>query len=207
MPVANYGVSLAAGGVSIQKTIGRSGDGSIGKEVSLPAAKAGSLSTRTDNDTGIITSAAHGYVDTDTVDVFWSGGARYDMDVTAVGANTISINLGNGDNLPAQDTAVVVCKQTTINVAIDGDALKILGLSLEYATPEAENAGRTLFEDAAGDDIASITLVGNAPKIYDVAGGASNPFAGDPIIVARASHANASEAATLKIVGTDDSTP
>lgn len=207
MPRASYGVSLSGGGVSIQKTLEREGDGSIGKEVSLPAAKAGLLTTRTDNDTGVITSADHGYADTETVDVYWAGGTRYDLDLTAVTGTTLSINGGNGDNLPNQDTAVVVCKQTTINVAIDGDALKILGLSLEYASVADVDVGRVLFEDAAGDDIASVELVGNSPRIHDIDGGAANPFTGDPIIVARASHANEGAAATLKIVGADDSTP
>jgi hypothetical protein len=204
---ATYGVALASGGVSISKSINRSGEGSIGKEVILAAAKAGVLTTRTDNDTGVITSNAHGYADTETVDVYWDGGARYDMDLTAVAANTLDINGGNGDNLPIATTAVVICKQTTINVAIDGDALEILGLVVEYADPAADEAVRILFEDAAGDDIASVELTANTPLVYDIAGGASNPFTGDPITVARASHANVDASATVKIVGVDDSTP
>jgi hypothetical protein len=207
MPQGTYGVSLQAGGVSIQSTAVRSGDGVIGIEASLPAAVAGTLTTRTDDDTGVVTVASHSILDTDTVDVYWSGGMRKDVDVTGVTATTISINLGTGTNLPIATTPVTIVKQVTINVSIDGDALEILGLRMEYTDASLTSAGRILFEDAAGDDIADLALTGNQPLVYDIEGGASNPFAGDPITVAKASHSNSSSPATLKICGIVDSTP
>src|SRR6187399_742202 len=132
MPQGTYGVSLQAGGVSIQSAAVRTGDGVIGIEATLPAAVAGTLTTRTDNDTGVVTVESHSILDTDTVDVYWSGGMRKDVDVTAVTATTISIDAGTGTNLPIATTPVTIVKQVTINVSIDGDALRILGLRMEY---------------------------------------------------------------------------
>jgi hypothetical protein len=206
--VATYGVALTTAGVSIQRTVARSGDGSIGVEVALPAAKAGTLTTRTDNDTGVVTvGSGHGITDTDTVDLYWEGGRRYSVDVTATTATTISIDAGTGDNLPIATTAVTIVKQVQINVSIDGDALAILGISFEFIDSSLTSQGHALFEDASGDDIAAIDLSANSPLVYDVAGGAANPFTGDPITVVRASNGDSTSAATLKIVGVYDSTP
>ena len=208
MPIATYGITLSTGGVNIQKSGSRQGDGLITREVALPAAKAGTLTTRTDNDTGIITVApGHGILDSDTVAVFWNGGRRYGVDVTAVTATTISIDLGAGDNLPVATTPVTIVKQVAINVSIDGDAIKVLGLSFEFLTQTITDDGHVTFKDAASDVIAEIDLEANTPQIYDVAGGQANPFTGDPITTAYAYNGSATEGATLKIISLEDSTP
>jgi len=208
MPQATYGYSVSAGGISIAGTAVRTGDGSIGKEISLPAAKAVTNWVKTDANTAACDlPGGHGYTD-GKFDIYWPGGARYDVDGT-IATNALSLDGGSGTDFPASATSgVIVCKQIAINVAIDGDALKILAVRLEYTDPSVASAGRVLFEDAAGDDIAALALTGNAAaNVYDVEGGASNPFSGDPITGAKASHANANSAATLKICGVDDSTP
>lgn len=212
MPQAINTVSISAGGVSIQRAITRTGDGVIAVEVTLPAATAGTLTTRTDDDTGVITVASHTVIVGDKVDVFWSGGRRYGMTVSAQDATTITVGtlageIGAGDVFPAQSTAVTIVKQTLINVAIDGDEVEIIGLSLETTDSTLATKGHAQFEDAAGDDIAAINLTANVPSVYDVAGGATNPFTGDPITTCRASNANSTTAATLKIVGVYDATP
>ena len=208
MPQLTYGITVQSAGVSIQKTITRTGDGLITREVSLPAAKAGTLTTRTDNDTGVVTVASgHGILDTDNVDLYWATGRRYGVDVTAVTATTISIDAGAGDNLPIATTAVTIVKQVTINVAIDGDAAKVIALSMEFVSASITDDGHATFKDAAADSIANLDLEANTPQIYDVAGGQSNPFTGDPITVCYASNGCSSEAATLKIICLEDATP
>ena len=73
------------------------------------ARPAGTLTTRADDDTGIVTlPTGHGITDSGTVSLSWSGGGRGDMTVTAYDATTVSVDVGDGDNLPAQDTAVSV---------------------------------------------------------------------------------------------------
>ena len=208
MPQATYGYSISAGGISVQGTAVRTGDGSIGKEIALPAAKPVTAWVKTDANTAAC-NLPSGHAQTNgKFDVYWAGGQRLDVDGT-ITSDALALDGGSGTDFPdSGNLTVTVCKQVPINVSIDGDALKILAIRLEYTDPNIVTPGRVLLEDAAGDDIASLNLVGNAAaSVYDVEGGSANPFAGDPITVAKATHSNTTSAATLKILGVDDSTP
>lgn len=207
MPQATCAIVLSLGGITIQKSIIRSGDHPNPYEITLPAGIAGQLTTRTDADTGIITVAAHSIVDSDTVDVFWAGGRRYGVDVTAHTGTTISIDLGAGDDLPIATTAVVIVKQIQINAAIDGDKVQVLGMAMEFADPNEASKGHITFKDGGGATIANLDLSANTPSVYDVAGGQTNPFTGNPITAAYASNGSSVNAATLKILSLEDSTP
>lgn len=208
MPAAQYGVSLSAGGVSIQKSLVIAGEGAFPIEVTLPAAKAGTLTTRTDDNTGEATlGSGHGITDGMIVDVYWSGGVRYGMTVGTVAALVVPIDGGAGDNLPTEDAAITLVQQVNINVSIDGDRVQILGIAAEYADPASTAQAHVLFEDSAGDDIAELDLTANTPLIYNIAAGVSNPFTGDPITSCKASNGSSSAAATLKITGVVDATP
>ena len=207
MPSLSYAVALG----SINKAVIRTADDLIDVQVTLPAGKSGTLTTRTDDNTGIVTVASgHGITASDTVDVYWSTGRRYGVDVTATDATTISIDLGAGDNLPTQSTAVVVCKQVVVNKAIDGDALSILGLLIDVAASTGFGTRLTFFDavSAGGSAVGSgIDLDANAPVVYDITGGASNPLTGSPILSFVASNGDGTNAATLKLQGLQDITP
>jgi hypothetical protein len=207
MPSLSYAVALG----SINKAVIRSADDLIDVQVTLPAGKSGTLTTRTDDNTGVVTVASgHGITASDTVDVYWSTGRRYGVDVTATDATTISIDLGSGDNLPASSTAVVVCKQVVVNKAIDGDALSILGLLIDVAASTGFGTRLTFFDavSAGGSAVGSgIDLDANAPVVYDITGGASNPLTGSPILSFVASNGDGTNAATLKLQGLQDITP
>jgi hypothetical protein len=207
MAQGTYGVSVNIGGVSVQKSIVRTADHPNTYEVTLPVAWAVSSWVKTDADTAAGNLAGgHGQV-TGTYDVYWTGGARYDVAVT-VTVNALALEGGTGTDFPASaTTTVVISKQTQINTAIDGDAIEIAALSLEYTDSTATSRGRLLFEDATGDDIAAITLTGNSPLVYDVEGGVSNPFAGDPITVCRATQESTTATPVIKILSLEDSSP
>ncbi len=203
MPSLAYGVSLG----SINQSVVRSGDAKIELEVTLPAGKAGTLTTRTDDNTGVVTvSSGHGITTSDTVDVYWDGGRRYGVDVTAQDSTTISIDLGAGDNLPTTSTAVVIVKQVAFNLALDGDNAKIVGVSYEVAGGSGYGCRVTLF-DSADDTIAGLDLDANEPNIVDIEGGQTNPYTGDPITDGVASNGSSTEAATLKFQAIVDATP
>jgi hypothetical protein len=203
MPSLAYGVSLG----SINQSVVRSGDAKIELEIALPAGKAGTLTTRTDDNTGIVTvGSGHGITISDTVDVYWETGRRYGVDVTAQDATTISIDLGAGDNLPTATTAVVIVKQVPFNLALDGDNAKIVGVSYEVAGASGYGCRVTLF-DSADDTITGLYLEANAPNVVDVEGGQTNPYTGDPITDGVASNGSGTEAATLKIQAIVDATP
>ena len=211
MPTAQYGVSLAAGGVSLQRTVNRTGDGAIGSQVTLPVGKAISDWVKTDANTAAGNLAGgHGW-SSGTYDFHWYESDvyknRYGVTVT-ITTNAVAADGGSGDDFPASATSgIVMTPPVTINVLIDGDELEILG-RLADATRDSSTAdAHLLFEDSAGDDIAELDLAANEPRIYDIAGGATNPFTGDVIISCKASNGSSSEALTLKIVGVYDSTP
>jgi len=67
----------------------------------------GTLSTRTDDDDGVVTVAAgHGVSAEDLVNVLWaSGGLRVGMSVSMAAATTVTVSGGSGDALPVVDTA------------------------------------------------------------------------------------------------------
>jgi len=207
MAEGSIAITASIGGVTVQKTITRTADHPNPYEVSLPVAWPVSSWVKTDANTAAGNLAGgHGQT-TGTYDVYWTGGARYDVSVT-VTVNALALDGGSVTDFPASaDTTVVVCKQTQINTAIDGDAIKLGVVSLEYADSAATSVGRLLFEDAAGDDILSLAVAANIPQVYDVAGGQTNPFTGDPITVCRATHSNTAYAGTLKIAMLEDSTP
>ena len=202
MPSLAYGVSLG----SINQSVVRSGDSKIELEVSLPAGTAGTLSTRTDDNTGVVTVSSHSITISDTVDIYWSGGRRYGVDVTAQDATTISIDLGAGDNLPTATTSVVIVKQVPFNLALDGDNAKIVGVSYEVADASGYGCRVTLF-DSADDTITGLDLDANVPNVVDIEGGQTNPYTGDPITDGVASNGSSSTAATLKIQAIVDATP
>lgn len=202
---ATYVLSIAIPGIpSVQRSLIATGDHPNPYEVALPAAKPLTAWVKTDDNTaGGNLPAGHGQTN-GKFDVYWDGGERFDMDGTIVG-DALTLDGGSGDNFPASANATVrVFKQQTINTAIDGDAVQLGVLAIEYLAASTQR-GRLLFEDAAGDDIASIELAGNVPQAIGV--GLTNPLVGDPITVCRASHSDPVNAATVKIATLEDSTP
>jgi hypothetical protein len=207
VPQFTYGVSLSGGGVSIQKVVTRTGDHPNAYEVSLPAGKAVTAWVKTDANTAACNlPTGHGYTN-GKFDVYWSGGMRYGVDGVITG-DAIALDGGAGTDFPASATSgVVVCKQVSINSVIDGDALEIIGLSLEYASPTSTSVGHVDMQDSGPATVTELDLSANAPLIYDIDGGAANVFTGNPITVTKASHNDTSNSATLKIVALEDSTP
>lgn len=209
MPSASYGVSLQAGGVAIQKSIVRTGDHPNAYEVTLPVAWPITSWVKTDADTAAGNLASgHGQTN-GNYDIYWPGGARYGVAVT-ITTNACAFEGGLGTDFPASATAgVVICKQVVVNTAIDGDAVQIIGLSLEYADPSTATTviGNAEFFDVDDASVVAVPMTANSPVVCDVVGGADNIMTGTPITYALASHNNTAAAATLKIVSLEDSTP
>ena len=205
--VAQYGMSMSLGGVAIQKSINRTGDHANAYEVTLPVAHSVSSGWVKTSDTvaaGNLTTG-HGQT-TGTYDVYWTGGMRYGVAIT-VTTNALALTGGTGDPYPASgNTTVVVCKQVSIATAVDGDAISILALSLEYVDPNSTAVGHIDMQDGGAATIEEIDLAANAPQVWDITGGATNIFSGNVITVSKASHNNTSAAATLKLLSLEDST-
>jgi len=203
--------SISSGELTIQPlAVVRENSGSIGLKDTLNTAKAGTLSTRTDNNTGTLTlGSGHGITDGQIIDVYWSGGVQRTVTVGTVSGTSVPIDGGIGDNLPTATTAITACVQKAINLAIDGDNADLIAVILETTDTSLRTAANVQFLDAAADVIAEIDLVANVPQVWDIEGGSANPFTGDPITNLKASQASTStsETWTLKIVGVQDASP
>ena len=205
-----YGVSVSGGGISMQSAIVRTGSAPIGLSETLPAAKTGTLTTRTDNTDGELTmSASHGITTGATIDIYWSGGSRYGVTVGTVATNAVPISGGAGDNLPIATTAITATLRTTANLYIDGDNVKLIAFELQTNDKSLRTAGRITFFDVEDDAIAQLDLVANTPQVFDFEGGATNILTGDPITYLAMSTAGSSttENYSLKISGVYDASP
>ena len=130
MITATIQQTASVGGLSIQGNVSRNGDSQIGysSDPAIPVALAGELTTRTDDDTGVVTlDEGHGLTDADTVDVFWDGGLRYGMSITGYDATTISIDGGAGDNLPLVETEVTIAEPVPVELSFAGDDVVLIG--------------------------------------------------------------------------------
>jgi len=206
MPTANYSQSISGGGVTIAKSVSRAGDHMNTYEITLPVAVAGSLTTRTDDNTGVVTASGHGLATSDVVDVYWSGGVRYGMDATVSG-DEVTVDGGAGDVLPSAATAVTIVEQVIVNTQIDGDAIALLAILAEYPDPSSTGDAHVDFQDSGDATIEEIDLVANVPQAHDIYAGATNVFTGNPITHCHASNGSATEICTLKIISVEDSTP
>lgn len=181
-------------------------------EVELPAMDAqnvGTLTTRTDDDTGVATlTTGHSITTGMVVDVYWSGGVRFGMDATVSG-NDVTIDGGDGDNLPAQSTAITgVYEQVEKDpLYIDGDLVEFVAVIYRNTADQTAKAHINL-KDAAGDKIAEHDLVhdqanGGHAFVSDIAGGDTNLYTGDPITKGYGSHNSTSAAVIYVAVGRD----
>lgn len=172
MPAATLTSQVTIAGLTITGRTERTAAQQISDEsAELPAAKAGSLTTRTDDNTGVATlSTGHGIATSDVVDVYWDGGRRYGMTAT-VATNAVTVDGGAGDNLPTANTAVTVSKQVELNLDFAGDSVEMFAC---YATRRCSVA----WQQENGTAIAAKDLTANEPYVYASGRGDTNLFAG-----------------------------
>jgi len=209
MPTINYSVSLAGAGSSISAAVPRVQDGADSREVTLPVAQSGSLTTRTNATAGVLTmaSANHGIANASLIDVFWSGGRRYGATVQNVTGNAVTFNQGSGDNLANANTATTAATQVLINLAITGSLLKIMGIMPVSADTSKTQQAHADFQDINGVAVNAIPMSHNVPQVFDVAGGGANPLTGNAVEKIKAANGDPTNQAVLTIIVGQDSTP
>lgn len=159
--------------------------------VALGTAKPGSLTTRTDNDTGVVTmSPGHG-LSTGRMDVYWTGGSRYGMTGTVTG-NSIAIDGGGGDNLPVQDTAVTVITPTSEPVALTGNNAVAIAVNCPAG-------GRVVFADSGNTTIFAVSerSAANPSYVWTSGDGGANPLAGGTVAKVFLSHGSTTVTPTM----------
>ena len=194
MPTGRLSSTITVGGISMNSVVTKTDEGQIGQEVSFDAPDSGTLTTRTDDDTGVVTlSEGHGITTGTKVNVFWSGGERRGMDATVAG-NAVTVDAGAGDVFPAQDTAVEVALVVQIDMDFDGDKLTMLGVM-----SETSNAHCVLLDDGALEALELDLVAGQAYTYYVDAAATTNPVAGDVIDDVYVSAAYGGSAGTCKL--------
>lgn len=195
MPVTMKVIEVVeAMGFSFPSTLNLSSDGGMVKSVSLPAAKVGQLTTRTDADTGELTMAAgHGITTGDRLDVYWEGGSRRGVVVGTVATNQVPIDLGDGDDLPDNLTAVTAMVPTEEEFLFTGNNAEALaffsqrkGTIVLATSADAESTARVL---AAG--VSSVWTPQRDPTV---------PTAGDDVAKVFFSHADSANTGILRVV-------
>jgi hypothetical protein len=143
----------------------------------IPAARSGVLTTRTDNNTGVVTlSTGHGVITDDRVDVYWKNESnvwefRYGMSATVAG-NAVTVDLGGGDNLPDEASQVILNVAHEEDLVFIGDNTVALGVG-------GEAAGVVVFEDDANAETFHVFVGGpESAFVWDSEGGVENPFEG-----------------------------
>lgn len=166
---------VTVGNKTITESISVQGDVGLMVEPTggVAAAKAGTLTGRTDNDTGIATlGAGHDIISTDVVDIYWADGARYGMTATVAGV-AVSLDGGTGDNLPILTTVVTVKKPQVEQMLVDSATMQSLGAY-------SQSRGRVRFLDGADAELYVVDLpTGGKSEVWINGSGVANPVASD----------------------------
>ncbi len=129
-------------------------DGIVAKDPSVPGAKTGTLTTRTDNDTGVFAmQSGHGFSNGNKVDVFWGTGYRRAMDATVSGDN-VTLDGGTGDNLPAVGTAVTAMVPQSEAFVVGHADLRLLAVG----TPGTGRQALAAFLDSGGSLVRAVPV-------------------------------------------------
>lgn len=209
MPIGHIATAMDVDGSALgSEPVTETGDHVNNYTVALAAGLAGSITTRSGDGAGVITMGAtgHGIAGADIVDIYWVGGARYAVTIDSIGgAGNIELTFDDtpaatGDVLPADETAVIVCERATVNTQIDGDNVKLFGVSCDQRS-------QITFYDVGNAIIKQYVLpVANAFASWYSQSQATNPLTGNPITYAKVSNGSTT-AGTLKIRCLDDATP
>lgn len=201
MPQVSLSSVVQADGVRLGRARTRSGAALLRWEVALPAGEAGTLTTRTDNTTGTATlGASHGITTGMTVDVFWASGVRYGVTVGTVSGTSVPFSGGSGDNLPSTSTSLVITEQVSVTVQIDGDEAHVIAVEHQLNDDTDTSRAHVQFRDSGSAEIAALWLQPNKATVYDLDGGDTNDFTGNPITNIKAANGSSSQAAVLVIL-------
>lgn len=177
MPVqANITADATVNGLSFRRATVVTTDGQLVKSPTLAAAKAGALTTRTNNTSGTLTMAAGHDIDTgDRLDVYWTNpdgtvGRRYGVTVGTVSTNEVPVSGGAGDNLPADETAVRAMVPQLESFSVVAAAMNALLVG-------CNGPATAVFRDGSGTTVATVEVdSGTNAYQWDSSTGVATPF-------------------------------
>jgi len=184
-------------GKTYKSNVTVSADGVTQKDPEVPAAKVGQLTTRTDNDTGVVTmTGGHGFITGDKIDLYWSGGSRVRMAAT-VAVNAVTLDGGSGDVLPANLTAVTAMKARVEDFVVTGD--NVVGITANFPTQ-----GSIVFANSDDSFTYPVRTDDAGAWIWYTGSGVTNPLAGESITKVYFSHADATSSQTITVAALFD---
>ena len=196
----NITANIAGQSFSVAVTRTSDGSGVWTPEVTAGTAKASTDWEKTDADTGTATMATgHGFTTGDTVDVFWADGSRYGMTATVAG-NDVALDGGDGDDLPASDTSMVLCSPIEVNGTVDPDDLAMLVIA-------STKRARVTFVDSGEAVLYSVDMAANEFTVWFSNSGITCPMTGNPVTKMLVSSGDTANAAAITVAAMYDATP
>lgn len=163
----------------------------------VPAAKAGQLTTRTNNTEGTLTmSSGHGITTGARLDLYWNGGQRRGITVGTVAGNAVPLtDTGSGDNLPDNLTAVIAMVPVEREMLVTGNGVKAILLACN---------ARSSFIIAESDDseLYYEPIHGGNHKgfIWTASRNPTNPLASEDVAKVFLSHADTANSMGMRIL-------
>ncbi len=174
MATARLRNRLTIGGETYEFKFDVETDGSAFKDKTVAAAKTGQLTTRTDNNTGTLTmTGGHGITTAAFLFLFWEGGARRTVAGT-VSTNSVPIDNGAGDDLPANLTNVTAFVADSESVLMTGNDI----VAIQFFAPRL---GAVQVTDASDVELDARTLAAGEAYIWYTGSGVTGPLAGDAV--------------------------
>ena len=214
MPTVSIVKSYSLPGYStLQATITRAGESCLpvgGSDAPITCNTAHQMSSYAEGDPNVVTgnlTALHGQTD-GTYDFYWQESGvnkcRYGVPVTIVTNALTTTSAGAGDNFPTTpDAQPILCKQKTVTVAIDGDAVSVFWAALLFGNVAAVGRGHVAFQETDGTAVGAINIsgvgLGTAVAEYDITGGAANPITGELIAKCQVTHNDLTYAPTFQM--------
>lgn len=169
--------------------------GEIEQITNTGTAKTGTLTTRTDNTSGTLTmSSGHGIQTGDKIDIYWSGGKRYNVTVGTVSTNSVPISSGSGDNLPVATTTLTAMVATALTFGLDGDEAE----AILCASSPGIRATISFFATSTLELAVNLDASNNYVYFWDEPSGITNPVAGDAITSVKITHESSTTAAVVE---------
>lgn len=162
----------------------------------VPAGQASIEWTKTDANTGMaLLATGHGFTTGQVADVYWDGGKRWNLAVTVSG-DEVTLDGGEGDDLPESETAVIVSRVVQIPEDWEGSDLALL-------IAESSQPGTLVFLGTDGALPWVHDLVANEPFFWFSRSGPENPLAEGTVTSVQVS-VSGTTAGTFTMVGLQD---
>jgi hypothetical protein len=187
---------ITSGGKTYNVTKTVESENSNSFSVTLPAAKTGQLTTRTDNDTGTLTmSSGHGITTGARLDLYWDGGCRRGITVGTVATNSVPIDGGSGDNLPTNLTNITAQVPQEESQALTGNDVTLIALG-----SDSRGVTQIVVAQSGGTEIAPFQIAAGDGGAMWMTGQGTNPLSGGSVGKVFLSHG--SSAASAVVSGT-----